>query len=67
MYYKYIPFNVSINCLIDISIKKKELPLVCGGVFVYSGRLGVTYDSQVTNRSATGEEGLSQGIILASF
>jgi hypothetical protein len=39
----------------DFSIKNQELPLVCCGLFVYSGRLGVIYDSQVTDRSVRGE------------
>jgi hypothetical protein len=46
--------------------KVKASP-VCGGVFVYSGRLGIKYDSQVTNRSAAGGSGLSQGVLPSSY
>jgi hypothetical protein len=36
-------------------------------LLVYFGRLVVIYDSQAANRSATGEEGLSQGVLPASY
>jgi hypothetical protein len=38
--------------------------LQCGGLIVYSGRLGVISDSQATNRSVEGGRGLSQGVSL---
>ncbi len=44
----------------DFTIKKEELLPVCGGLFVYSGQLGVIYDSQAANRSAAGGRGLSR-------
>jgi hypothetical protein len=43
-----------------------KLPPKCGGVFVYSCRLGVIYDFQATNMSLAGEVGLSQGVLPAS-
>jgi hypothetical protein len=41
----------------DFSTRMSELPPVCGGVFVDSGRLGVLYDFQVTSRSAVEKGG----------
>ncbi len=46
-----------ICCLKQFFNEKEELSLVCGGVFVYAGQLGVIYDSQATNRSAAGGGG----------
>jgi hypothetical protein len=37
-------FHQKYAVLGDFSIKKEELPLFCGGVFVYSCRLVVIYD-----------------------
>jgi hypothetical protein len=47
-------FNHKNVVLGDFSIKMAQLPNVCDGVFLYSGWLGVIYDSQATNRSVAG-------------
>jgi hypothetical protein len=57
LYKKY-----TVSC--DFSIQKYEFPSVLSVFFVYSGKLGVMYDSQMTNRSASGGEGFHREIYL---
>ncbi len=64
MYKNYILLKVFIykNAILgDFSKKKKELPPVYGGDFVYFARVGVIYYSQAANRSANNKRPLAWG------
>jgi hypothetical protein len=55
--YRNNPKWPEVKILQRFSNQKVKVSTSCGGVFVYYGRLGVIYDFQATNGSATGGGG----------
>jgi hypothetical protein len=60
-------FVLKICCFKRFFSQKVRAPTCLWWRLVYSGRLGVIYDSRVTSRSSAGRWGLSQGVLPTSY